>query len=79
MTNNAMHRIITFIEQIEMSEDYDMDKKVVKVNNSKGNKTKKTNTTSGQKCSMFHGNNNTHAMEECNTLMQWQQQRKASL
>jgi len=62
--------VVAFMERIEMSEDFDADKKVVKVNNQKTNNNKKKNTstgTGGSKYCMLHGNCS-HGTEECNTL-----------
>ena len=67
--------IVQFMENIEMSEDFDGDakKKIAQasgeakiVNDKKA--TKKNNNTSGQKFCLLHGNNNTHTTDECNTL-----------
>jgi len=67
--------IVQFMENIEMSEDFDGDakKKIAqaagdakKCNGKKA--TKKNNNTSGQKLCLLHGNNNTHTTNECNTL-----------
>jgi len=72
--------IVKFMENIKMSEDFDGDakkkiaqaagdakkgngKKAMKKNNNTSN-----NNTSGQKCCLLHGNNNTHTMDEYNTL-----------
>ena len=62
--------VVAFMERIEMSEDFDADKKVVKVNNQKTNNNKKKNTSTGSggsKYCMLHGNCS-HSTEECNTL-----------
>jgi len=51
-----------------MLEDFDSDKKVPKVNNTKGNKAKKVNSnTLGSKHFMAH-RNGSDSTEECNTL-----------
>ena len=67
--------IVQCMENIEMSEDFDGDakKKITQAagNAKKGNgnkANKKNNNTSGQKFCLLHGNNNTHATNECNTL-----------
>ena len=66
---------VKFMENIEMSEDFDGDnkKKIDQVAGEakKGNgkkAVKNNNNTSGQKFCLLHGNNNTHAMDECNML-----------
>jgi len=62
--------VVAFMERIEMSEDFDADKKVVKVNNQKTNNNKKKTTSTGSggsKYCMLHGNCS-HSTEECNTL-----------
>jgi len=67
--------IVQFMENIEMSEDFDGDnkKKITQAAGEakKGNgkkATKKNNNTSGQKSCLLHGNNNTHTADECNPL-----------
>jgi len=67
--------IVQFMENIEMSEDFDGDakKKIAQAAGEakKGNgkkSIKKNNNTSGQKFCLLHGNSNTHATDECNTL-----------
>jgi len=67
LANHAV-AVVTFMECIEMSEDFDSDKKVAKVKTKKNNKTKKSQNALEQKCYVLHGNNNTHSMEECRTL-----------
>ena len=61
------------MERIEMSEDFDADKKVAKVNQGKGKKktnfAKGNSDADGSKYCMLHGNNNTHDTSECKTLM----------
>jgi len=65
--------VVAFMERIEMSEDFDADKKVAKVNQGKGKKktnfAKGNSDADGSKCCMLHGNNNTHDTSECKTLM----------
>ena len=64
---------VAFMERIEMSEDFDGDKKVAKVNQGKGKKksnfAKGNSEADGSKYCMLHGNNNTHDTSECKTLM----------
>jgi len=65
--------VAAFMERIEMSEDFDGDKKVTKVNQGKGKKksnfAKGNADADGSKYCMLHGNNNTHDTSECKTLM----------
>jgi hypothetical protein len=65
--------VVAFMERIEMSEDFDADKKVAKVNQGKGKKktnfAKGNSDADGSKYCMLHGNNNTHDTSECKTLM----------
>jgi len=62
-----------FMERIEMSEDFDSDKKTTKVAQGKGKKksgyAKGNLDADGSKHCMLHGNNNTHDASECKTLM----------
>jgi len=73
--SKTTQEIVKFMENIEMSEDFDGDakKKITQDagNAKKGNSNKaikKNNNTSGQKFCLLHGNNNTHTTDECNTL-----------
>jgi len=67
--------VVEFMERIEMSEDFDSDKKTTNVakNNNKGKKksnfNKGNSDADGSKYCMLHGNNNTHETSECKTLM----------
>jgi len=69
------HEVVQFMERIEMSEDFDGDKKTTNVakNNNEGKKKSNFNKGSsdadGSKHCMLHGNNNTHDTSECKTLM----------
>jgi len=61
------------MERIEMSEDFDGDKKVAAISK-KGNKENKSNNSGnsgadGSEHCMLHGNNNAHDALECKTLM----------
>ena len=62
-----------FMERIEMSEDFDSNKKSTKVAPGKGKMkcgfAKGNSDADGSKCCMLHGNNNTHDALECKTLM----------
>jgi hypothetical protein len=65
--------VVDFMEQIETSEDFDGDKKVVTPNSKKssGTKNKASNGNSesnDSKYCMLHGKNNTHNTDECKTL-----------
>jgi len=63
--------IVQFMENIDMSEDFDGDVKKKIGEAKKGNSKKamkKNNNTSGQKFCLLHGNNNTHTTDECNML-----------
>jgi len=64
---------VEFMEHIEMSEDFDGNKKVAAVTKKGSNKTKAQNKGSlgadGSNHCMLHGNNNTHNTLECKTLM----------
>jgi len=65
--------VVAFMEHIEMSEDFDGNKKVAKVAPGKGKKksgfAKGNSDANGSKCCMLYGNNNTHNTSECKTLM----------
>jgi len=65
--------VVEFMERIEMSEDFDGDRKVAAVMKKGNNKTKSHNKgnlgADGSKYCMLHGNNNTHDTSECKTLM----------
>jgi len=65
--------VVEFMEHIEMSEDFDGNRKVVAVTKKGNNKTKFHNKgnsgADGSKYCMLHGNNNTHDTSECQTLM----------
>jgi len=67
------HDVVAFMERIEMSEDFDGDKKTTKVVPGKGKKksgyAKGNSDADGSKCCVLHGNNNTHDTSECKTLM----------
>jgi hypothetical protein len=64
--------LVTFLEQIEMAEDFVVpDKK--KDNNKKGKKKSNqkggnNNSDGGEHYCMLHGNNNTHSTEDCRTM-----------
>jgi len=64
---------VAFMERIEMSEDFDSDKKVAKVNQGKGKKktnfAKGNSDADGSKHCVLHSNNNAHEASECKTLM----------
>jgi len=70
---NTSVDLVAFMECIEMSEDFDGDKKTTKVVASKGKKksgfAKGNLDADGSKYCMLHGNNNTHDTSECKTLM----------
>jgi len=70
---SAPHDVATFMECIEMSEDFDSDKKTTKVAPGKGKKmsgyNKGNSDADGSKHCMLHGNNNAHDASECKTLM----------
>jgi len=70
---SAPHDVVAFMERIEMSEDFDGDKKTTKVVPGKGKKksgyAKGNADADGSKCRMLHGNNNAHDAAECKTLM----------
>jgi len=65
--------VAAFMERIEMSEDFDSDKKTTKVAQGKGKKksgyAKGNSDADGSKHCMLHSNNNTHDTSECKTLM----------
>jgi hypothetical protein len=67
-------KVVAFMEQIEASEDFDADKKVVangkKNNNNNKKKNGNNNNTSGdgEHYCMMHGKNSTHSTADCNTL-----------
>jgi len=68
-------QVVEFMERIEMSEDFDSDKKTTTVAQGKGKGKKKasyakgSSDAEGSKHCMLHGNNNTHDTSECKTLM----------
>jgi len=70
---SAPSDVVAFMERIEMSEDFDGNKKTTKVATGKGKKksgfAKGNSDADGSKCCMLHGNNNTHSTSECKTLM----------
>ena len=61
--------VVEFMERIEVSEDYDPEKKNTKTDKSHGGKKKASSNgkKESQYC-MLHGNNNTHDTSECKTL-----------
>jgi len=65
--------VVEFMERIEMSEDFDGNRKVAAVTKKGNNKTKSNNKgnsgADGSKYCMLDGNNNTHDTSECKTLM----------
>jgi len=65
--------VVAFMERIEMSEDFDGDRKTTKVAPGKGKKksgyAKGSSDADGSKHCMLHGNDNTHDTSECKTLM----------
>jgi len=65
--------VVEFMERIEMSEDFDGDRKVAaatkKGNNNKNKSNKVNSGADGFKYCMLHGNNNTHYTSECKSLM----------
>jgi len=67
------HEVATFMERIEMSEDFDSNKKTTKVAPGKGKKkfghAKENSDADGSKHCVLHGNNNAHNTSECKTLM----------
>ena len=64
---------VEFMERIEMSEDFDANKKAVATTTKKGGKKKANgrgnSDANGSKHCVLHGNNNTHGTSECKTLM----------
>jgi len=70
---STVTQVVEFMERIEMSEDFDGDKKVAAVTKKgKHNKNKSNKGNSGadgSKHCVLHGNNNTHNASECKTLM----------
>jgi hypothetical protein len=72
LTHTAQ-QVIDFMERIEMTEDFDVDKKVqhvTKKGNNHNNKRKNDTTSDadGSKYCMMHGKNNTHDTSECKSL-----------
>jgi len=70
---STVAQAVEFMERIEMSEDFDGNKKVAAVtkkgNNNKNKSNKGNSGADGSKCCMLHGNNNAHDTSECKTLM----------
>jgi len=70
---SAPHEAATFMECIEMLEDFECDKKTTKVAPGKGKKKSGYNKgnldADGSKHCVLHGNNSTHDTSECKTLM----------
>jgi len=69
---STVTQAVEFMEHIEMSEDFDGNKKVAAVAKKGNNKNKFNKGNSGadgSKCCMLHGNNNAHDTSECKTLM----------
>jgi len=70
---SAPHDAAAFMERIEMSEDFDGDKKTTKVAPGKGKKksgcAEGNSDADGSKHRMLHGNHNAHDTSECKTLM----------
>jgi len=70
---STVAQAVEFMERIEMSEDFNGDKKVAAVTKKGNNNKKKSNKgnlgADGSKCCVLHGNNNTHDSSECKTLM----------
>jgi len=70
---SAPHEAATFMERIEMSEDFDSNKKTTKVVPGKIKKkiscAKGNKDAAGYKHCMLHGNDNAHDASECKTLM----------
>jgi len=70
---STVTQVVEFMERIEMSEDFDGDKKVAVVtkkgNNNKDKSNKGNSGADGSKYCMLHGNNNTHDTSECKSLM----------
>ena len=70
LTHTAQ-QVIDFMERIEMTEDFDSDKKTATVTKKNGKKnTNSTNQSAegGSKYCMMHGKNTTHDTSECKTL-----------
>jgi len=65
--------VVEFMEHIEMSEDFESNRKVAAMMKKGNNKVKAHDKGSwgadGSKHCMLHGNNNTHGTLECKTLM----------
>jgi len=65
---STVTQAVEFMERIEMSEDFDGDKKVAAVtkkgNNNKNKSNKGTSGADGSKHCVLHGNNNTHDASE---------------
>jgi len=70
---STVTQVVEFMERIEMSEDFDGDKKVAPVtkkgNNNKNESNKGNSGADGSKHCVLHGNNNTHDASEYKTLM----------
>jgi len=70
----TLAEVVEFIECIEMSEDFDGDRKVAAVTKKGNNKKKASNSkgssgAEGSKHCMLDGNNNVHDTSECKTFM----------
>jgi len=69
----TLTEVVEFMERIEMSEDFDGNRKVAAMTKKGNNKKKAHNKGSlvanGSKHCMLHGNNNAHDTSECKTLM----------
>ena len=63
-------QVVEFMERIENSEDVSHDQKP-KAEKPEGNNKKKGNTSGNNRsqCCMLHGNNNTHDVSECKSLL----------
>jgi len=65
--------VVAFMERTQMSEDFDGNKRTMKVVANKGKKKsgygKRNSDADGSKYCMLHSNNNTHDTLECKTLM----------
>jgi len=72
---SAPAQAVEFMERIEMSEDFDSNKKTTTVAQGKGKGKKKASCAKGNsdaegcKHCVLHGNNNAHDASECKTLM----------
>ena len=69
LTHTAQ-QVIDFMERIELTEDFDSDKKVTTVAKKNNNKKKSSSNTTADgtyEC-MVHGKNNTHDTSDCKTL-----------